>query len=183
MERQAGKGNGPGKGLRLEWQVLRQPFPNRQSDDWYELERSPLLWLANGEVRSRCSGGPSRAGHWSEHEAGCGVGRAHGSNAGCPTALACQPTQTVQPPEARSPMTKAVAVTPRWPRREAREDQGELALRHLHPRLNRARLGARVQQARSVIQCQTPRRRRSYTAYPKRKWGCGYYNRRFPPIR
>ena len=26
-------------------------------------------------------------------------------------------------------MTEAVAVTPRWPRREAREYQGELALR------------------------------------------------------
>ena len=51
-----------GKGLRLEWQVLCQPFPNRQSDDRHELERSPFLRLANGEVQSRCAGGPPRTG-------------------------------------------------------------------------------------------------------------------------
>src|SRR5271165_3365755 len=58
MERQVGKGDSPGKGLRLEWQVLCQPIADRQSDDWHVLERSPLLRLANGEVRSRCAGGP-----------------------------------------------------------------------------------------------------------------------------
>ena len=38
-----------------------------------------------------------------------------------PNALACQATRTLQPQGARSPMTEAVAVTPRWRRREARE--------------------------------------------------------------
>ena len=38
------------------------PIADRQSDDWHELERSPLLRLANGEVRSRCAGGPRQAG-------------------------------------------------------------------------------------------------------------------------
>ena len=37
-----------------------------------------------------------------------------------PNALACQATRTLQPQGARSPMIEAVAVTPRWPRREAR---------------------------------------------------------------
>src|SRR5208283_972577 len=64
MERQVGKGDSPGKGLRLEWQVLCQPIADRQSDDWHELERSPLLRLAKGEVRSRCAGGPPQAGPW-----------------------------------------------------------------------------------------------------------------------
>src|SRR5271166_2538210 len=143
MERQVGKGDSPGKGLRLEWQVLCQPIADRQSDDWHELERSPLLRLANGEVRSRCAGGSlirtrgriwRRSSSWRQSR--------------LPDALACQATRTLQPQGARSPMTEAVAVTPRWPRHEAREYQGELALRHLHPRLDRARPGARVQLAR-----------------------------------
>ena len=33
VEGQVGKGDGPGKGLRLEWQVLRQPFADRQGDN------------------------------------------------------------------------------------------------------------------------------------------------------
>src|SRR5271166_4743703 len=41
----------------------------------------------------------------------------------------------------------AVATTPR-PRHEVRESQGDLALRHLYPRLDRARPGAGVQLAR-----------------------------------
>src|SRR5271166_3341775 len=113
MERQVGKGDSPGKGLRLEWQVLCQPIADRQSDDRHELERSPLLRLANGEVRSRCAGGSlirtrgriwRRSSSWQQSR--------------LPDALACQATRTLQPHGARSPMTEAVAVTPRWPRRE-----------------------------------------------------------------
>src|SRR5260370_21816525 len=43
---------------------------------------------------------------------------------------------------------KDAVATRRRSRYEAREPQGEPALRRLHPRLDRARLGARVQLAR-----------------------------------
>ena len=50
----------------------------------------------------------------------CGMGQPPRSWQQCrlPNALACQATRTLQPQGARSPMTEAVAVTPRWPRRE-----------------------------------------------------------------
>ena len=52
MERQVGKGDSPGKGLRLEWQVLCQPIADRQSDDRHELERPSFLRVADREIRS-----------------------------------------------------------------------------------------------------------------------------------
>ena len=61
VEGQVGKGDGLGKGLRLEWQVLFQPFADRLGDDRHSLERPPLLRLANGDVRPRCASAP-RAG-------------------------------------------------------------------------------------------------------------------------
>jgi hypothetical protein len=49
---------GSWKRLRLDWQVLFQSFADRQGDDRHSLERPPLLWLANGDIRPRCASAP-----------------------------------------------------------------------------------------------------------------------------
>src|SRR5271166_4270437 len=59
-----------------------------------------------------------------------------------------QAMRSLQLQGARSRMTEDAVATTRRPRHEARESQGELALRRLYPRLDRARLGAGVQLAR-----------------------------------
>ena len=54
MERQARAGDDLGRGVRLEWPDLRQPIPDRQSDDRDHLERPSLLRPSSGKgFRSR----------------------------------------------------------------------------------------------------------------------------------
>src|ERR1039458_8603602 len=70
MAREAGAGDGPRGGLRLEGQVLRQPVPDRQSDDRHELERPSILRAssgAGGGLSSNVEG--RRKGRWAGFDA------------------------------------------------------------------------------------------------------------------
>ena len=120
VEGQVGKGDGPGKGLRLEWQVLCQPFADRQGDDRHSLERPPLLRLANGDVRPRCASAP-RAGERGDRQAGCRVGRTYSKQTSRSSPLFTKRCGRFSCRERGRRLTEDAVATTRRPRHEARQ--------------------------------------------------------------
>ena len=125
MEWQARACDDPRPGRRLERRDLRQSVASRQGDDRHKLERPSLLRLANGQVRA-IRDGPSQVR---------GLRRRF----------------VRVPPQHRSKTAEPASpddLSGRRPRHEIGERQNDAALRHLHPRLDRAWPGAGVQLAR-----------------------------------
>src|SRR5580698_10039827 len=113
------------QGVAWNGETYGKPIASRQGDDRHKLERPSLLRLANGQVRA-IRDGPSQV-------------------QGIATPL--RPA----PPQRRSKTAEPLwpdDLAGRRPRHEIGERQNDTALRHLHPRLDRAWPGAGVQLAR-----------------------------------